>query len=65
VEWWSTLHQGATIRIADRTTMAGSMLAPLLILLGACWLYSIAVVLVRLRCLIVEREPPAALAVAQ
>jgi heme exporter protein C len=64
VEWWSTLHQGATIRIADRTTMAGSMLAPLLVMLSACWLYSIAVVLVRLRCLILEREPPGAMAVA-
>src|SRR6201991_2967440 len=33
VQWWSTLHQGATLRIANQTTMAGSMLAPLLILL--------------------------------
>src|SRR6195256_4025862 len=64
VEWWSTLHQGATIRIADRTTMAGSMLAPLLVMLAACWLYSVAVVLVRLRCLIAEREPLRAIAVA-
>jgi heme exporter protein C len=57
VQWWSTLHQGATIRMAGETTMAGSMLAPLLIMIAACWMYSIAVVLVRLRCLIVEREP--------
>jgi len=64
VQWWNTLHQGATIRIADQTSMAGSMLAPLLIMIAACWLYSIAVVLVRLRCLIVEREPPGAIAAA-
>jgi heme exporter protein C len=57
VQWWNTLHQGATIRIADDTSMAGSMLAPLLIMIAACWLYSIAVVLVRLRRLIREREP--------
>jgi heme exporter protein C len=56
VQWWNTLHQGATIRIAGETSMAGSMLAPLLIMIAACWLYSIAVVLVRLRCLIRERE---------
>src|SRR6266508_3937404 len=41
VRWWSTLHQGATLRIAGETTMAGSMLAPLLIMIAACWLYSI------------------------
>jgi heme exporter protein C len=62
VQWWNTLHQGATIRIADETSMAGSMLAPLLIMIAACWLYSIAVVLARLRCLIREREPLGAIA---
>jgi heme exporter protein C len=56
VQWWNTLHQGATIRIVDETTMAASMLAPLLIMIAACWLYSIAVVLTRLRCTIRERE---------
>jgi heme exporter protein C len=63
VQWWNTLHQGATIRIATGTTMAGSMLAPLLIMIAACWLYSIAVVLVRLRRLIREREPLGAITV--
>jgi heme exporter protein C len=56
VQWWNTLHQGATIRIIDDTTMAGSMLAPLLIMIAACWLYSVAVVLARVRCIIAERE---------
>jgi heme exporter protein C len=32
------------------------MLAAMLLLLAACWLYSVAAVLVRLRCIIVERE---------
>src|SRR6266545_3448123 len=27
VQWWNTLHQGATIRIANKPTMAPSMLA--------------------------------------
>ena len=63
VQWWNTLHQGATIRIANETSMAGSMLAPLLIMIAACWLYSIAIVLVRLRSLIREREPLGAITV--
>jgi heme exporter protein C len=56
VEWWNTLHQGATIRILNKPTMARPMLAAMLIMLTACWLYSIAVVLIRLRCIILERE---------
>jgi heme exporter protein C len=63
VQWWNTLHQGATIRLADETSIASSMLAPLLIMIAACWLYSIAVVLARLRRLIREREPAGALTV--
>jgi heme exporter protein C len=56
VEWWNTLHQGATIRIPEEITIAGSMLAPLLVMIAACWLYAIAVVLSRVRCIIQERE---------
>src|SRR6266704_3426923 len=56
VQWWNSLHQGATIRIASKPTMAPTMLAAMLVLLGACWMYSIAVVLVRVRCIIRERE---------
>ena len=59
VQWWNSLHQGATIRIADKPTMAPSMLAAMLILLAACWMYSIAVVLVRVRYIIREREQEA------
>jgi heme exporter protein C len=32
------------------------MLAAMLIMLAACWLYSIAIALVRLRIIILERE---------
>src|SRR5882672_8826320 len=32
VEWWSTLHQGATLRIVDGPTIPGSMLVPLLVM---------------------------------
>ncbi len=56
VQWWNTLHQGATIRLLNKPTMAPPMLAAMFIMLGACWLYSVAVVLLRLRCIILERE---------
>jgi heme exporter protein C len=56
VQWWNTLHQGATIRIANKPTMAPAMLAAMLVLLAACWIYSIAIVLMRVRCIISERE---------
>src|SRR5438094_347502 len=42
VRWWNSLHQGATIRIVDTPTIAARMLAAMLIMLAACWLYSIA-----------------------
>jgi heme exporter protein C len=60
VYWWNTLHQGATIRLLGKPSMEGSMLAAMFIMLAACWLYSIAVVLVRLRQIILEREQNAA-----
>lgn len=61
VQWWNTLHQGATIRMLGKPSIAPPMLAALLIMLAACWLYSIAIVLVRLRRIIEEREQNASL----
>ena len=60
VQWWNTLHQGATIRLLQKPTIHGSMLYALLLMLAACWLYSVAVVLIRVRCIILEREQNAA-----
>ena len=59
VQWWNTLHQGASIRLLGKPTIAPPMLAAMLIILAACWLYSIAVVLMRLRYIILEREQKA------
>jgi len=56
VQWWNTLHQGATIRILGKPSIAPIMLTAMLTLLAACWLYSIAISLARLRCIIMERE---------
>jgi len=61
VQWWNTLHQGATIRILGKPSIESRMLTAMLVMLAACWLYSIAVVLYRLRCIILEREQNAAL----
>src|SRR4029453_11775905 len=60
VQWWNTLHQGATIRLLEKPKMTSPMLIAMLVMLAACWLYSIAVVLMRLRCIIAEREQNAA-----
>src|SRR5436309_7133628 len=46
VQWWNTLHQGATLT-ARSFKMAPSMLAAMLVMLAACWLYSITEVLMR------------------
>jgi heme exporter protein C len=64
VQWWNTLHQGATIRFTGGSSMPASMMAPMLVMTAACWLYAVAVVLARLRCLIREREPLGAVAAA-
>jgi heme exporter protein C len=56
VKWWNTLHQGATIKIGEESTMAVTMLWTMLIMALGFWMYSIAVVLARVRCIILERE---------
>jgi heme exporter protein C len=59
VQWWSTLHQGATIRWSAAPSIAPSMLAGLLLAAGACWAYAVATSLARVRCLIAERAAQA------
>lgn len=56
VQWWSTLHQGATIRMDAAPSMTHTMLLGMLLMTFACWAYTLAVCLVRTRCLIRERE---------
>jgi heme exporter protein C len=55
VKWWNTLHQGATIKPSG-TSMDAIMLQGMLIMSIAAWMYTIAVVLVRVRGIILERE---------
>ena len=56
VRWWNTLHQGASVSITAAPTMAGTMVTAMLVMMFGFWMYSIAVTLVRMRCVIVERE---------
>jgi heme exporter protein C len=56
VKWWNTLHQGASVSITAAPTMAGSMVTAMLIMMVGFWVYSLAVTLARMRCVIVERE---------
>ena len=56
VQWWNTLHQGASLRLGKTPSIAPIMLTALLIMIAACWMYSITVTLMRVRCIILERE---------
>jgi len=55
VQWWNTLHQGSTIKFSG-TSMHVAMQQAMFITLVACWLYAIAVILARVRSIILERE---------
>ena len=56
VRWWSTLHQGASISMTRAPTMAHTMLWGMLLMALAFWMYSFAVILMRVRSIILERE---------
>ncbi len=56
VKWWNTLHQGSSINLTKAPSMAAIMLQGMLVMALAAWLYTIAVALVRVRRIILERE---------
>ncbi len=56
VQWWNTLHQGASVSLTRAPSMATVMLAGMLVMSLAAWMYSIAASLLRLRIIILERE---------
>jgi heme exporter protein C len=55
VVWWNTLHQGASVS-ATGSKMNTIMLTGMLVMSFAAWFYAIAVVLWRVRAIILERE---------
>ena len=56
VVWWNTLHQGASVSLTSAPSMAAPMLAGMLIMVLAFWMYSIAAALARVRNIILDRE---------
>ncbi len=56
VQWWNTLHQGASVTVSKGSSMGEIMLWTMLIVALAFWAYTIAVALARVRCIILERE---------
>ncbi|MEI8169822.1 MAG: heme ABC transporter permease CcmC [Rhodoferax sp.] len=56
VKWWNTLHQGASISMTAAPKMASTMLTSMLLMTVACWAYAFAVVFVRTRAIVIERE---------
>lgn len=55
VNWWNTLHQPQSLKVGE-ATMAGSMIAALLVMTFAFWFYCIAAALTRVRSEILEQE---------
>ncbi len=56
VIWWNTLHQGSSLTMGAQPHMASTMLIAMLLLTLACWAYAFAVVFVRARAILLERE---------
>jgi len=56
VKWWNTLHQGASVSLSKSPSMAQVMLWAMLLMAVCFWLYTIALVLYRVRTTILQRE---------
>ena len=56
VKWWNTLHQGATVSATAAPKMASIMLIAMLLMTFAFWAYAFAVVFMRARAIVLERE---------
>ncbi len=56
VQWWNTLHQGASVSMTRSPSMAATMLVGMLVMVFAFWMYSIGAALTRVRAIILERE---------
>ena len=55
VRWWNTLHQGASIT-SSGSSIHPVMLATILIMVAAAWIYSLGSTFARTRTIILERE---------
>jgi len=56
VDWWNTLHQPSTFTLTEKPPMPESMWMPLLIMVIGFYLFFFAVLMMRMRAEIIERE---------
>ncbi|MGH8434029.1 MAG: heme ABC transporter permease [Pseudomonas sp.] len=56
VEWWNTLHQGATFKLTERPAMPAEMWLPLLLMVLGFYCFFGAVLLLRMRLEVLKRE---------
>jgi heme exporter protein C len=56
VDWWNTLHQGASLKLTSAPTIHGSMLYPLLIMIAGFYLLYAVLLLLNIRCEILANE---------
>jgi len=56
VVWGYTMNKGASVSLTKAPSMAATMLAGMLIMTFGFWFYGIAAVLLRARCIMLERE---------
>jgi heme exporter protein C len=56
VQWWNTLHQGASVSMTRAPSMAAAMFLGMLLVAFGFWFYSIAAALSRVRSIMLERE---------
>lgn len=56
VDWWATLHQPASIKFTEQSSIAPEMLQPLLLAIVSTYLLFAAMVMMQLRAQLVENE---------
>ena len=56
VDWWSSLHQPASIKFTEESTIAAEMMTPLLIAIPGMYLFFAAAVMLHLRVQISHSE---------
>ena len=49
VQWWNTLHQGASVSLTGAPTMAATMFAGMIVMTLGFWMYSFAAAMPRSR----------------
>jgi heme exporter protein C len=56
VEWWNTLHQGATFTLTEAPKMSASMWMPLLLMMIGSYLFVATLAIYRTNTLILNRD---------